>query len=82
MQDPVYKTVVAAKIGLLFSHPEAVHAMAALRPVKISQSKGHAVVANFHLRSARIWRIATTVLRIQHASPKTSANWCAAPATF
>jgi hypothetical protein len=38
MQDPIYKAVVAAKIGLLFSHPEAGHAIVALRLVEISQS--------------------------------------------
>ncbi|MBB3386858.1 MULTISPECIES: hypothetical protein [unclassified Rhizobium] len=38
MQDPIYKTVVAAKIGLLFSHPEGGRVMAALRLVEISQS--------------------------------------------
>jgi hypothetical protein len=39
MQDPIYKAIVAAKIGLLFSHPEAGHAIAALRPVEVSRSR-------------------------------------------
>lgn len=39
MQDPIYKAIVAAKIGLLFSHPEAGYAIAALRPVEVSRSR-------------------------------------------
>ena len=35
--SPIYKAIVAAKIGLLFSHPEAGHAIAALQPMEISQ---------------------------------------------
>jgi hypothetical protein len=38
MQDPIYKGIVAAKIGLLFSDPEAGHAITALRPVEISHA--------------------------------------------
>ncbi len=39
MQDPIYKAIVAAKIGLLFSHPAAGHAIAALQPIEVSRSR-------------------------------------------